>query len=251
MPEIDTIFSSWLQFAVACVVMAIGEMVYVMFGFGVGLIVVGFLAMLLPDLLDAVVLLLLVNAPGEIYVVVSSWRKIEWRGLALLAPGVALGIPLGTYALRIGEPTFVLTLLGGFLVAVGLTFVVVPEGRRVRWPAWATLPTGLLSGVLSGMFGTGGPPLILYYKLGGVEKAVFRGNLMALFLLVTLVRVPSYAVGGLITPTRIWSSAALLLPALFGMWLGNRIHYEMEERTFQKLVSVLLVLLGAVLLLRG
>lgn len=248
---ITTFFSSWPQFAIACAVMAVGELVYVMFGFGVGLIAVGCLAVLLPDLLDVVVLLLLVNAPGEMYVVVSSWRKIEWRGLALLAPGIALGIPLGTYALKFGEPTFALTLLGGFLVLVGVTFLSLPEGRRVRWPAWAALPAGLLSGVLSGMFGTGGPPLILHYKLSGVEKAVFRGNLMALFFLVTLIRIPSYIVGGLITPTRIWSSAALLLPALFGIWLGNRIHYEMEERTFQKLVSVLLVLLGVVLLFRS
>ncbi len=250
MPEFTTFFSSWPQFAIACVVMLLGEMVYVMFGFGVGLIAVGCLAVLLPDIRDVVVLLLLVNVPVEVFVVVTSWRKIEWRGLSLLALGVVVGIPLGTLALQLGDPSFILTLLGGFLLAVGVAFLFVPEGRRIRWPGWVAPPTGLLSGVLSGMFGTGGPPLIFYYKLGGVEKEVFRGNLIAIFLLVTLIRVPSYIVGGLITPTRIWSSLALLPAVLLGMWLGNRIHYEIKELTFQRLVSVLLAVLGVVLLVR-
>jgi uncharacterized membrane protein YfcA len=250
MSGFETIFSSWSQFLATCAVLVVAEGIYVMFGFGSGLIAVGGLAMMLPDVRDVAVLLMLVNLPVELSVVVASRRTIEWRGVLWLGLGVAVGIPLGTAALRYGEPTFILTLLGAFLVAVGVAFLLLPEGRKVRIPVWAQPPTGLLSGVLSGMFSTGGPPLIFYYQLTGAEKGVFRGNLMALFLVGTCIHVPSYLVGGLVTEPRVWSALACLPAVAIGAVLGHLAHIELSERTFRRLVSVLLAIIGGVLLIR-
>ena len=76
-------------------------------------------------------------------------------------------------------------------------------------------PVGLSSGLLTGLFGTGGPPLVLYYQLSGADKAAFRGNLMAIFLLMTLVRVPSYAGMGLITAPLFSKYPSCSLPRSF------------------------------------
>jgi uncharacterized membrane protein YfcA len=73
---------------------------------------------------------------------------------------------------------------------------------------------------------------------------------MAVFMLVTLTRLPSYAVAGLITPPRLWSALAALPFALLGGWLGHRIHLQVSERLFQRLVAGTLVVIGALLLLR-
>ena len=74
--------------------------------------------------------------------------------------------------------------------------------------------------MLTGLFGTGGPPLIIYYHLAGLSKSAFRGNLMAIFLLQTCLRVPAYAVGGLLTAPRLWSGLMLMPAALLGTWAG-------------------------------
>jgi uncharacterized membrane protein YfcA len=89
--------------------------------------------------------------------------------------------------------------------------------------------------------------LVLYYQLSGVGKAVFRGNLMAIFLLMTLFRVPSYAGMGLITAERMWSSLLVLPAVVVGAWLGNRIHLRIAEARFRRLVSIALVVLGVLL----
>jgi uncharacterized membrane protein YfcA len=245
-----TIFPSWTAYLATCAVLALAQAVYVLFGFGAGLIAVGTLAMLFPEIRDVVVLLLLVNLPAELGVVARSRGEIRWRGVAALLVGIFLGIPLGAYLLKTGDPRFVLLLLGGFLIAVGAVFLGLPERRPVRWPRWAVAPVGLVSGVLTGMFGTGGPPLIIWYRLQGLPKSAFRGNLMAIFLMMTVVRVPSYVVSGLVTEARLWSGLAVMPAALAGAWLGHRIHVRIAERTFQRLVSVVLVLIGLVLLLR-
>jgi uncharacterized membrane protein YfcA len=68
---------------------------------------------------------------------------------------------------------------------------------------------------------------------------------------MTFVRVPSYAIGGLITAPRLWSTLAVLPAALFGAWLGHRLHIKISEKTFRLMVSILLVALGAMLLIKG
>jgi uncharacterized membrane protein YfcA len=245
---VETIFESLPQFLVVCLILALAEMVYVLLGFGAGLIAVGTLALLLPDLQDAVVLLLLVNLPAEMWVVRSSWHKISWRGVFVIFVGVAVGIPFGTYLLRWGDASFLLVVLGIFLVAVGVIFLIARLPRIHKLGGWLTAPVGVVSGVLTGLFGTGGPPLILYYQLSGAHKAAFRGNLMAIFLLMTTIRVPSYAAFGLISGPRLWSALAVLPSVVVGAVIGNRIHLRIEESTFRRLVSAALLAIGLLLL---
>jgi len=246
----ETVFNSPLELAVACVVLACAQVVYVLLGFGSGLIAVGLLALLMPEVRDVVVMLLLVNLPAEIYVVVSSWKRIEWRGVTLIFVGIAAGIPFGAWLLQAGEPTFLLGLLGAVLVIAGLVFLVAPRPRARSLPRWLSPPTGLLSGTLTGLFGTGGPPLVFYYQLCGVDKDVFRGNLMAIFLLMAFVRVPSYIVFDLFSWPRVISAGAVLPAVLLGAWIGNNIHLRLGEDTFRRIVSVALLVIGIVLLAR-
>jgi uncharacterized membrane protein YfcA len=73
---------------------------------------------------------------------------------------------------------------------------------------------------------------------------------MTIFLLMTFVRVPSYAWQGLITGERLLSTL-LVMPAVFaGAWLGNRLHFQIPEQTFRRLVSTLLFALGLIQVIR-
>ncbi len=245
-----TIFHDPLQVVAAVTVLLAAQIVYVVFGFGSGLIAVGTLALVFPDIRDVVVMLLLVNLPAEVAVVLRSWREVAWRRTAAVAAGVLAGIPLGTLVLKTSSPDVILVGLGIFLVAVSVVFLRIRDDWHVDWPAWSGPPIGLVSGVLTGVFGTGGPPLIVYYHLAGARKSAFRGHLMTLFLMMTFVRVPSYALSGLVTPARLWSGILLLPVAWLGTRLGQRIHVRVSERTFRRLVSLLLGVLGLLLVLR-
>jgi uncharacterized membrane protein YfcA len=248
MTGLETIFTTATQCAATCAVLAFAQAVYVLFGFGAGLIAIGALGLVLPEIQDAVVLLLLINLPSEVLVVLSSWRSITWRGVLVMAASIAVGMPVGAWWLSISEPLLLLGLLGGVLLVAGAFFLVQPNGRTVRWPWWSSLPFGLVSGVLGGLFGTGGPPLILYYRLSGATKEVFRGNLMALFLMMTLYRVGLYSVLDLLTPTRTLSALATLPAVIAGVWIGHRLHIRIDEVTFRKLVGGALIVLGLVVL---
>jgi uncharacterized membrane protein YfcA len=244
------VFPTPTHYLATCGVLLVAQTVYMLFGFGAGLVAVGALAMVLPQLGDAVVLLLFVGLPAEIFVVATNYREISWRGVALICVGIGAGIPAGTALLKLGEPTLVLGLLGILLVAVGIMFLFLREGLAVRWPSWSAPVVGAVSGVLAGLFGTGGPPLVLYYRLAGVTKTAFRGNLMSIFLVISLLRLPSYGFAGLLSADRL-GAGFLVLPAVFlGAWLGQRIHLDVGERTFARLVAGALVIIGLLLFVR-
>jgi len=245
-----TFFHSWTTFALTCAVLLLAEAIYLMFGFGAGLISVGLLAALFPELQHVVVLLMLVNLPVELQVVWSSRHLITWRGIFWISLGVAGGIPFGTLALKSSAPVLVLSLLGLFLIGAGAVFLLTPERRSPAWSRPAVLSVGLLSGVLAGLFGTAGPPLIVYFRLSATDKAVFRGNLMALFLLMSLVRIPVYLAVGLITLERLWSAAMVFPSVILGAVIGHCCHLSVKEATFQRLVALALVLIGTALLFR-
>ncbi|MEJ2247492.1 MAG: sulfite exporter TauE/SafE family protein [Acidobacteriota bacterium] len=246
-----TVFSSWPEFLGICLVLVVAEIVYVSFGFGAGLVAVGLSAAIHPEVRDIAVILLLINLPIEILVIRRSWAKIQWATVLLICLGVVFGVPLGTWILSMGKPTIVLTVLGCLLVFAGISFLCIPLHFRVRWKGWSAPPTGLVSGILGGLFGVGGPPVIIYYQLSGVDKAVFRGSLMAIFLLIALVRVPSYIISGLITKLRLWSALAVAPAVIVGAFIGSCIHIQLAEEKFRRIASVVLIAIGLLLLFRS
>ena len=247
----EHIFQSLPQFIIVCVIVGCAQIIYVLFGFGSGLIAVGTLALLLPDIKDVVVLQLLINMPAELLVVFGSIKRISWKNVSVIFIGVIIGIPVGARLLRISEPVIILVLLGIILIIVGGAFLLTPRTKPVQIPGWIDPPTGLVSGILAGLFGTGGPPLILYYRIRGDDKAIFRGNLMAIFLFMTFIRFPTYFMEGLLTADRFWSGLSLMPAVLIGAWLGNRIHINLNESMFQRLVSISLICIGVLLLFQS
>ncbi|MEW6188483.1 MAG: sulfite exporter TauE/SafE family protein [Thermodesulfobacteriota bacterium] len=245
-----TIFHSYSQLLLAGLILFLAQTIYVLFGFGLGLIAVGLLALFIHPITHVIVLLLFVALPAEFYVIYKSWRNISWRGLLILCSGVVVGTIAGTFILKNGNPEFILTILAWFLIGAGLIFFISQTQKTVRWPSWSPPFIGLVAGLLAGMFGTGGPPLIFYYQLSGLKKEAFRGSLMTIFALMAFIRLPSYLLAGLVTPPRVISALYVFPAIILGIWLGNRIHVRISEEGFRRMVSIGLILIGINLLIK-
>ena len=243
-----TFFSSYPQLLLAGLVILFAQTIYVLFVFFLGLVGVGLLAMFINPITNVVVLILFIALPAEIFVLCKSWRDISWRGIILIICGVVGGTVFGTMVLKYGDPQYILTILGLFLIVSGIIFLIIESDIVIHLPTWCTPLIGVVSGLLSGMFGTGGPPLIFYYQLSGMKKNIFRGQLMTLFFLMALVRFATYSFSGLITTTRFISAIYIFPAILLGIWLGNSIHIQISEKGFRRMVSIALIMIGIILL---
>jgi len=248
-----TIFPTWTALVLTAGVMLLAQLVYSLYGFGSGLIAVSLGALFLPDLTALVPLLLLVNLPTEGWVSWRDRRSISFRQAGWVLPAMLLGLPLGTWLLKVaGDQPWAITVLG----VVVLVFAVwlLWDSTRTELPQ-RSLPgplggvIGLVAGTVGAMFGTGGPPVILWFQLQGLDKSAFRATLLGLFLVMSIGRLPTYGVAGLLT-AKVLVSALLILPAgLLGLWLGQRLHLSIPERRFRQGVAVVLGVLGVMLAL--
>lgn len=113
------------------------------------------------------------------------------------------------------------------------------------------IPVGLLSGFLGGATSMSGPPVVLFFQNRGLDKRLFRANLVAYFLLLYPVTLPAYWLGGLLTVDVVYS-AALAAPAMIaGALIGARLVHRVDERLFRTITLLLVIATGVFSIVTG
>lgn len=211
-------------------------------GFGSGLIAVPLLALHFP-LQQVVPLMLLLDLAASAWLGGVHRHAVRWDEIRPLLPASTLGVILGT-TLLVGLPARpVLTALGLFVLAFGLRDVLNLHGEHPISRAWAH-PAGLTGATVSGLFGTGGPPYVIYLTHRLSDKGELRATLSMLFTLEGLFRLAVFLIAGLLADRRVWQGLAVGLPVILtALWLGSRVHTRLS--TAQMVRAVGLVLLGA------
>ena len=181
-------------------------------------------------------------------------NAIRWRAhvtlgdLVQLVVPAALGIPIGVLFLARVDANVVTRTLGAILILYALYNLLGRAVPPLRHRLWAVI-AGFSSGILSGAFNTGGPPVIVFANARGWTAERFRGNLQTYFVLTSVFLLISHALTGHFTPV-VWRTALIGVPALLvGQLVGVRLCRYLNPDAFRRLVLVFLLLLGAQLLI--
>lgn len=171
-----------------------------------------------------------------------------WRYLVVVCAAIAVFAQLvpridpQVFYLIIGVPVVALSVIQ----LLGVQFHIPP---RSRW--WAEWLAGLISGVLGGLAGMWGPTTVLYLLAVDTAKErqiVVQGVIYGVGAVTLLF---AHLRSGILNGDTAPFSAALLLPALFGMWLGFRIQDRLDQAAFRKATLAVLVIAGLNLIRRG
>jgi uncharacterized protein len=176
------------------------------------------------------------------------WRDhVTPRDLVKLVVPALVGIPLGVWLFGTIDPSLITRVLGILLIlyaAYTLSGLAIP---RLEHHAWA-YTAGFTSGILTGAYNTGGPPVIVFADSRQWSPEQFRGNLQTYFLLISIGGVISHAFAGHYSPlvwqTVLWALPALVIGQLVGVWLCRYI----RPGIFRRLVLLFLLVLGLRLL---
>ncbi len=166
-----------------------------------------------------------------------------------ILPGVAVGMAL----FRLG-PADALLLAVGAAIALLAAFELRRTLRGADpTPLAPALARGVLvgAGVIHGLFGTSGPPVVWVVSRALPDKASFRATLALLWLLLSIVLVVGYVADGSLGAASLGMSARLGLPLVLGYVVGNALHHRIPQRAFRLGVCVLLVVAGVVLVVRA
>ncbi|NNJ92140.1 MAG: sulfite exporter TauE/SafE family protein [Gammaproteobacteria bacterium] len=216
-------------------------------GFGSGLIAIPLLAHLLP-LTFVVPLILVLDFLASVVLTRHTKLQVQWHEIGVLLPPTIIGMLAGTFLL-INLPREPLLLgLGSFVILFGLRYLfnVHSENPISRW--WSA-PTGLAGGTIGAMFGTGGPPYVVYLSHRLQDKTQLVGTLSGIFMLEGALRVAIFLYIGLLSQDDMIGSLLLALPLMsLGLYLGTRVHLGISHRQQLGLIGGMLLLSGGSLI---
>lgn len=117
--------------------------------------------------------------------------------------------------------------------------------------AYSNIIFGSLGGFVGALFGTGGPFYVIYLKTHQLDKSVFRATVATIFLIDGGARIIGYASNGLYTP-QVLILVALLFPVLLaGMYIGHHLHLNIDQKRFNLVISIMLLLSGILLMVKS
>lgn len=110
---------------------------------------------------------------------------------------------------------------------------------------------GIGTGILAGTTGTIGVPLVIYFQALGLTKSIFVQAIGIQFMIAgSFLTFALWREGG-VTMDNMPISAAAMVPALLGMYLGEKLRNRFSEELFRNGVFVFLILVGLNLIRKG
>jgi hypothetical protein len=216
-------------------------------GFGSGLIAIPLLAHILP-LTFVVPMVLVLDFVASIVLSSRKHMQVRWDEIRFLIPMSIVGILIGSFMLISLPREPLLVSLGLFVMFFGLRYVFNVHGENPI-SRWWSLPTGLSGGLIGALFGTGGPPYVVYLSHRLHDKTQLRGTLSGLFLLDGAFRVITFLSLGLLLQTDMFNALLMGLPVMaIGLYLGNKVHLGITQRQQLAIIGCLLLVSGGSLL---
>ena len=227
-------------------------------GFGFALISVPLLLLVL-DLQFAVPAVLLASFFSVLVLSANKLRFFKEKTIFTVAAAMAVGTVFGTYVLKHAgtgamgwlDTATLRKILGVIVILFALhIFLRVRQHQVPRFRGPIGFVAGIISGVLGGLFGTSGPPLVVYVHHFAEDKTAFRAQLLILFVLHDIFRMYLYIDNALIDRSVITFDLMLLPLLVIGLIIGSKMHFQVNETTFNRAISLMLGVSGILLLVR-
>jgi uncharacterized membrane protein YfcA len=175
-------------------------------------------------------------------------HAVRWRDVTPFVVGGTIGIPIGTVLLTYIDPAYLRAGVGLLLIVYALYGLAQPALKPVAAGIAADTGIGFFNGILGGLTGLPGFIITVWCQLRGWNKDAQRAIFQPVILAAMVVTAISLTVSGAITAETM-KLYALGLPALLGgLFLGFKMYGRLDDKTFRKLVLLLLLASGTALL---
>lgn len=240
---------TYSNYAVIVGALLIAYIIFGIAGFGTALIASPVLALYIP-VAKIVPLLALLDMFAAIVNVSRDGRKADWKELKRLVPLMIFGSLIGAAILLKTKPEILLLALGVFVVLYSIYSLSGLKPNR-NFSSTASFPFGLIGGVFSALFGSGGF-LYAIYLSGRIEnKEAMRITQTTLIGLSTLTRVVIFGLAGVYFDTDLILLVLVLAPGmLVGITFGRYITLRMSREQFLKLVNIVVLVSGVMLIVK-
>lgn len=240
---------SYSQLAAIWLAVAIAYVIFAIAGFGTALIASPILAQFIP-LAQIVPLLALMDFFAAAINLARDGRHAEFSELKRLVPLMVTGSAIGASILLFTKADVLLLMLGIFVIAYAIYSLSGYKSMKKFSPA-ASVPFGLIGGIFSALFGSGGFLYSIYLTSRIEDKQRIRITQSTLIGLSTLTRLVFFLIAGVYADLNLLLLAAILSTSMLtGVFIGRHITLKLSREQFIKVVNMLVLVSGVFLLIR-
>jgi uncharacterized membrane protein YfcA len=225
-------------------------------------LVKGVIGLGLPTIAMALLGAMMTPAEAAALLIVPSlatnvWQLLPWRGLAdvlarlaTMQVGVVVGTLAGAWALGAPVGRWAVACLGALLVLyaiwslAGARVVVSPRAQR-----WAAPVVGASTGLVTAATGVFVVPAVPYLQALGLQRDALMQAMGLSFTVSTLALAAGLSLESRLPGAVVGQSCLMLLPALAGMAIGQRLRQHVSQPRFRVVFLASLMLLGGYMIL--
>jgi uncharacterized membrane protein YfcA len=245
-----TMTLQWETVAIAALIVMFGYTVFGLTGFGSSITAVPILVHVIP-LKVVVPTMLLLDLGASTLLVMKSYRSTDRKELLRLVPFMLVGMAAGVSLLVNAPERILLLVLGIFVLSYSAWSLLLRHEWAPIRTAWSA-PLGMIGGVFTALFGTGGPIYAIYLARRLNDKITLRATNGSLILCSALGRLLLFTGAGLYTGNAVFKLAAFLLPcSLLGFYLGTHLQPRLSTKQVVQLVWAVLIVGGVSLIARS
>jgi uncharacterized protein len=237
--DFATALSEW-RIVLGMGIAALAGLVRGFSGFGGAMIYMPLVAAIYDPRIAAVTMLL-VDFVSSTPFAIPETRRCSWREVIPISVAMAIGVPLGTWALIALDP---IVLRWSISIAILAMLPPVILGWRYsgRPGIAVTGAVGLVAGIGAGAVQIAGPPVILYWlsRVGGAVAV--RANIMVFFMICGVVLITNYASQGLFTARALALAVPFGLFYLAGVGLGTYFFRGASDLLYRRIAYAVVAL---------
>ncbi len=203
-------------------------------------------AMLLIGVENAKVVLNIMGLAASLYIGIKNWNSVNKKELGKITVLMFLGLLLGIQIYKVLQTEVLLILYGAMIVGIALKNMLFPKEVRINEVLLILIL--IFSGIIHGMFISGGALLVVYAAFRFTEKAEFRATLAFVWVFLNSYLLMIQIGDGMVNSETLLLTGISLIPLAFAIYLGNLLHHRVNQKVFMKITYFLLLASGMMLL---
>lgn len=187
---------------------------------------------------------LVLSLPSNIALAWKDRKKLNLRICAPMALCIVLGALPGVFLLKLGNAAILKIAMGLLIAAIGVeTWARGRAHHSSQGNTAALIIIGLISGVLSGIFGIGAL-MVAYINRYSGSNSEFRGNTCFVFAADNVFRLILYIATGVMTMDAVLHGLCLMPCMAAGIFVGTRLADKLGDAKARTATAILLILSG-------
>lgn len=238
---------SAIALAILIFTCAAGALVQATTGFGYGIVCMAVFPYIL-GYSEAIAICSLCAATMSSMVAVRNYKKVKLNIIIPMLAGFSVASVISIRFVKSRAEGAMTKALGVILILVSIYFILFSGKIRIRPTFLNGVIAGALGGIGSGMFGIGGPPVVIFLMSATDDKDVYRSCSLTYFAVGSWYASGVRFLNGIITArvVTLWLIAVLAIAA--GTWLGNRLFDRVDAKKLKYLVYGFMAVSGVAML---